>query len=584
MDIYVLDKNYNVIDIIDNYKSCIWTNRYCDVGDFELYIQYTDKNINNLQTGNWLVRDEDRQNLMLITTVKTTSDESDNYIIATGKSAETLLERRIIIEQTNLNDTVTNCVKKLVNDNIISPSNNKRKIDNIGLGNIITSDANLKKQITYDNLLEAIKTILCNVGLGFNFTFKDKKFYLNVYSGENNNVVFSSDYDNLIDSEFIEYSDYKNVAVVCGEGEGVSRKKILIGDESGVNRKELYVDARDISSDTDDGELTSEEYKNLLESRGVDALSETHVKNTFETTVSSTSQYKYKIDYDLGDIVKIKTDYNISAYARIIEIIESYDADCYTIVPTLENLYDNINRDNTVDNALTTENNIMLTAENNDVLTTENIDGSVKISELAESYSISNNDLLVSVISNVTKKITYDTIKTNILDSVYPIGSIYMSVNNTNPSSFFGGTWVTWGSGRVPVGVNTVDSNFNYVEKAGGSSTSSASVSGYTNNHALTLNEIPSHNHGYKNLSGTMRTYKFQNGWSPTGIISDSNQSYTNYLASGTALGGTTYTIDASHQHQYEGGDCAHNHYVSLSCNASTLQSYITCYMWKRTN
>ena len=59
----------------------------------------------------------------------------------------------------------------------------------------------------------------------------------------------------------------------------------------------------------------------------------------------------------------------------------------------------------------------------------------------------------------------------DIWKTIYPVGSIYMSVNSTNPSSLFGGTWVPWGSGRVPVGVNTSDGNFNFVEKTGGAST-----------------------------------------------------------------------------------------------------------------
>ena len=57
-----------------------------------------------------------------------------------------------------------------------------------------------------------------------------------------------------------------------------------------------------------------------------------------------------------------------------------------------------------------------------------------------------------------------------ICDLIYSVGSIYMSVNSTNPKDLFGGTWVGWGSGRVPMCVNTSDSNFNTVEKTGGSS------------------------------------------------------------------------------------------------------------------
>lgn len=67
--------------------------------------------------------------------------------------------------------------------------------------------------------------------------------------------------------------------------------------------------------------------------------------------------------------------------------------------------------------------------------------------------------------------VTYSSINfgnKSLIDLVYPVGSIYMSVNNTNPTSLFGGTWVAWGSGRVPVGVNTSDSDFNAVEKTGG--------------------------------------------------------------------------------------------------------------------
>ena len=63
--------------------------------------------------------------------------------------------------------------------------------------------------------------------------------------------------------------------------------------------------------------------------------------------------------------------------------------------------------------------------------------------------------------------VTYSSINfgnKSLIDLVYPVGSIYMSVNNTNPTSLFGGTWVAWGSGRVPIGVNTSDSDFNAVE------------------------------------------------------------------------------------------------------------------------
>lgn len=68
----------------------------------------------------------------------------------------------------------------------------------------------------------------------------------------------------------------------------------------------------------------------------------------------------------------------------------------------------------------------------------------------------------------------------SLVDFMYPVGSIYMSVNSNNPATYWGGTWVAWGSGRVPVGVNTSDQNFSTVEKTGGSSTIPSATSQIT--------------------------------------------------------------------------------------------------------
>lgn len=57
--------------------------------------------------------------------------------------------------------------------------------------------------------------------------------------------------------------------------------------------------------------------------------------------------------------------------------------------------------------------------------------------------------------------------KDNWLDTVYSIGSIYISTSSSGmlPDDVFGGTWVSWGHGKVPVGIDHDDSDFNTVEK-----------------------------------------------------------------------------------------------------------------------
>lgn len=151
-----------------------------------------------------------------------------------------------------------------------------------------------------------------------------------------------------------------------------------------------------------------------------------------------------------------------------------------------------------------------------------------------------------------------------LLNSVYPVGSIYMSINNTNPQNFFGGTWVSWGIGRVPVGVDPNNGNFNSVEKTGGSST-----------HTLTPEQMPSHNHGISDPghghgfnSGVFRNND-GSGSSANVQKSGGNSNSSNPYISYPYVYGNTTGISINNS----GGGQAHNN----------LQPYITCYMWKRT-
>lgn len=125
------------------------------------------------------------------------------------------------------------------------------------------------------------------------------------------------------------------------------------------------------------------------------------------------------------------------------------------------------------------------------------------------------------------------------VDKIYPVGSIYMSASLSTPEAVgnvLGGTWTAWGAGRVPVGVDTTQTEFNTVEKTGGAKT-----------HTLKVDEIPAHSHGayYTGSSTQPKSY----GW---------------YGQSGS---------DMAYDAISTGGGGAHNN----------LQPYIACYMYKRT-
>ena len=129
----------------------------------------------------------------------------------------------------------------------------------------------------------------------------------------------------------------------------------------------------------------------------------------------------------------------------------------------------------------------------------------------------------------------------NIMLANYPVGSIYLSVDSANPSTKFGGTWVAWGAGRVPVGVDTTDQAFNTVEKKSGEKV-----------HILTQSELPP----------TLNFKTDSIGFQVYGEGTNQGEEV------GTAFGSNT-TMNLINS----GGGVGHNN----------LQPYITCYMWKRT-
>lgn len=124
----------------------------------------------------------------------------------------------------------------------------------------------------------------------------------------------------------------------------------------------------------------------------------------------------------------------------------------------------------------------------------------------------------------------------------YHVGKIIIETDNRNPATYLGfGTWQYWGSGRVPVGVDTSQTEFNTVEKTGGEKT-----------HQLTVDEMPSHSHQARNKY-------LVNGDTGTACALPSNDGVS--------------TTENWTEISQTGGDQAHNN----------LQPYITCYMWKRT-
>lgn len=381
-EFYLLDNELKKKYIIDTYSSAIWAKRYNDIGDCELVISASIENFRKIKECKYIARNDDDMVCKIKKVELQTDEENGDQLILTGKDITDILNQRIVIKQTNFNGSVEDYIRTLINDSIIKPTNTDRKIKNFTLANKKGFTETIREQVTYDNVGDKIQKLCKQYGWGYKVTINNGSFIFALYKGSDISeyITFSHNYDNISTTDYSkDDSNIKNVALVAGEGEGVARKTITIGNGIGIDRHELYVDARDISSEidydellinypngkekvinnviyyqvnginiavltkNDAGEITNVQlcnniYMENLKNTGYEKMSEYTSITSFAGEIIAGMSYKYKEDYNLGDIVNIVNEYGISINVRISEVIENQDDNGYTMEPTFENI------------------------------------------------------------------------------------------------------------------------------------------------------------------------------------------------------------------------------------------------------
>lgn len=425
MDLYVLNKNLEMIGIVDTYKSLIWSNRYKTAGDCEVYVRATAEMFDLMQKDYYLIRSDDAMVCRIRKIELQTDVENGDYLIVTGKDTKEFLDQRIIWDTVTCDGNVESFIRSIVNKSLISASNtdrNLRKADGsqlLYLGSSNGFSEVTTEQISYANIGEKIREYCDTYSWGYRVIMDQEKLYFNLFKGDDrsDSVVFSQDYENLITTDYIDDAgNLGNVALVGGEGEGSLRTRNTAGSGSSTQRYEIFVDAKDISKNLSYGDLketyppassggqgsiytsggksyyrlsyldikiTSAEqlaqlqrdypggtilstgyyritniiiadlessnpddgdtvtlrdviYDIYLLNRGYEKLAEYGETITFNATVEPKVTFVYKQDYYLGDLVTIENEYGISVKARIVEIIEVFDDNGYSLEPKFE--------------------------------------------------------------------------------------------------------------------------------------------------------------------------------------------------------------------------------------------------------
>ena len=362
MELYVFNRELNLIGILDTFTSLRWIRRYHKTGEFELHCSLDSNTLSLLQRENIIYKKGDVEAGYIETRQLKLDGIGREYLEIKGKFLTNYLDRRISWDRVNFVGKTEELMRKLVNDNIISPSNINRKIPNLILGEIKNYAEDIKYQNSFGNVLEQLENISNTSNLGYRnlLNIKDREIIFDVHRGVDRTVnqtsiapcIFSRDFENILEQEYTDsLNNYRNTTLIAGAGEGTARKITSIEEGAGLDRYELYVDARDIQDTkqvekndsegntvTEDTPIPWEEYEPMLLQRGKENLSECEEIQTFDSKINTRGNNVYKKDFDLGDIVTV-TDkkWGLQLDTRITEIEEIYEGGKVEINPTFGN-------------------------------------------------------------------------------------------------------------------------------------------------------------------------------------------------------------------------------------------------------
>lgn len=337
MEVRIYNADLYRIGQIENQTSIIWTRKFFEPGNFEIHAPITSKNLELFTAGN-IVSVKGAKEAGIIEDIEKEESDIKNEITVKGRFLSSYTDRRVIKGTVNYN----NARIEIVMRELLTKC---EKIPLVELGELHGFTPTISLQATYRNLQTAMTKIAKYGLIGYGFTpdFSRHKIIFDTMQGidhsyaqnENKRVIFTENYNNIRNAVY-KYNDQtlKTVAIVGGQGEGAARTIVTVGSGSGLNLRELFVDARDLSPD----ELTEAQYHDALYQRGEETLNEAIAAESLECEVDPQTNFTYKEDYDLGDIVTVKKkSWGLYMNQRITEVQEVYEYGNGYVVPTLGN-------------------------------------------------------------------------------------------------------------------------------------------------------------------------------------------------------------------------------------------------------
>lgn len=341
---------------IDNYESLWFSRSWSGVGQIELRINRYKRHVEHLIKNNLIMVNPKK--VFIIKHREIELDENgkatENWLIK-GLSLKALTGQRqtmppLHTAYDNRQGNAETVMKHYVDRNVVNPADIKRRMSQVSLAENQNRGSSISWQTRFKNLSEELTEISLITGIGWDISvdFSQNKFIFDVHSGRNLTagqdelppVIFSPQFESLQSLQYTESElNYKNAAYVGGQGEGSERRIVEIGASSGIDRHEIFIDARDVEEkDENDQPIHESQIIQTLSERGEQQLNEFLQEEYLEGQILTKSPFKYEVDYDLGDVVTIQNvDWGVTMDTRITEIKEIYEAGGYKLEATFGN-------------------------------------------------------------------------------------------------------------------------------------------------------------------------------------------------------------------------------------------------------
>ena len=333
INIRFFDNNLKFIGELDAYVGLEFITRWTTYGEFKIFVhEITPK----MKKGYYIMLNNDPRKTDIIKRIQAgDSDSTDTQI--DGFTLLHLLTQRITYPPSgyayhSFHAPSEDIMCALVMANAVDASDSRRNMSLLTVQKSKGRGDTVYYQTRYDQLNDCIRTLCEASGLGAEIVLdaENRKLIFRVLEGvdrsaeqtERPPMIFNKDYDNVYNREYVsDISEYKNTAITAGQGDGADRKIVIVGDSNaGMERYELFVDARDIEDDAQ------------LPDRGNSKLAEYACPDSYSSEVDDS---KYGIKWDIGDIVvTIDREYDAYLNERIVEITETFDESGYAVSPT----------------------------------------------------------------------------------------------------------------------------------------------------------------------------------------------------------------------------------------------------------